>query len=253
LDDRFHASTLQILRKLGYEFGEANNVKHPFDKSSKMAGKDCAYRFLKTHNLSLIIPQQTSIWRVMGFSTVQVNKFFQDLTELYKKYKFPPSAIFNIDESGLSTVPNKVPEVVTAKGKKVVGKVSSGERGENITVVCAMSASGFHVPPAVVFARKRMIDELLAGAPPETIAMCFDLGYITSALFVEWIHHFQEKVKVDTEHPVLLLLDKYTAHLSLEAINFCREHSIHLITLPPHSSHKMQPLDKYFFKPLELC
>jgi hypothetical protein len=80
--------TLQ--RKLSYEFGEANNVKHPFFKSSKITGKDWEYRILKT-------PQQTSLERVMGFNTVQVNKFFQNLTEFYQKYKFPPSAIFNMD------------------------------------------------------------------------------------------------------------------------------------------------------------
>jgi transposase len=97
-----------------------------------------------------------------------------------------------------------------------------------------------------------MREELLAGAPPETIAVCSDSGYITSALFVELIHHFQEKARADTEHSVLLLLDKHCAHLSLEAIKVCCEHSIHLITLSPHSSHKMRPLDKCFFKLLTL-
>jgi hypothetical protein len=50
LDDRFYAKTLQTLRKLGYEFGEANNVKHPFEKSSKMAGKDISI-FENTYSL----------------------------------------------------------------------------------------------------------------------------------------------------------------------------------------------------------
>ncbi|KAJ8879757.1 hypothetical protein PR048_020365 [Dryococelus australis] len=53
------------------------------------------------------------------------------------------------------------------------------------------------------------------------------------------------------DHPVLLLLDNHSSHLALEAINFCRDHSIHLLTLPPHSSHKMQPLDRNFFGPLK--
>jgi hypothetical protein len=111
------------------------------------------------------------------------------------------------------------------------------EKGVKASLLCAMSASGFHVPPAVVFARKRMREELLAGAPPEKIAMCSVSGYIDSALLVDWIHHFQEKVRADTECAVLLLLDKHSAHFSLEAIKFCRKHSTHLITLPPHSSH----------------
>jgi hypothetical protein len=67
-----------------------------------------------------------------------------------------------MNETGLSPTPNKFPKVVTTKGKTVVGKASSGERGENITLVCAMSVSGFYVPPDVVFTCKRMREELLA-------------------------------------------------------------------------------------------
>jgi hypothetical protein len=213
--------------------------------------RERTYRFLKTHILSFRTPQQTSLGRVCDSTQFESTSFSKIWPSCTKSINSPPSAIFNIDENDLSTVSNKVPKVVTSKGKKVVGNVSSGERGKTITIVCGTSASGFYVPSAVVFDRKRMREELLAGAP-ETIAMCSDSGHIMSALFVEWIHHFQEKVRADTEHPVLLLLDKHSAHLSLEAITFCHEHSIHLITLPSHSSHIMQPLDKCFFKPLKL-
>ena len=36
-----------------------------------------------------------------------------------------------------------------------------------------------------------------------------------------------------------------------EAITFAVEHGIHLITLPPHCTHKMQPLDRTYFKALK--
>lgn len=38
---------------------------------------------------------------------------------------------------------------------------------------------------------------------------------------------------------------------TLAAIEYCRENGIHLLTLPPHSTHKMQPLDRAYFKPLK--
>jgi hypothetical protein len=40
--------------------------------------------------------QQKSLWRLVGLNRVQGNKFFQILTELYKKYKFPSSIFFPI-------------------------------------------------------------------------------------------------------------------------------------------------------------
>lgn len=35
------------------------------------------------------------------------------------------------------------------------------------------------------------------------------------------------------------------------AIRFCRENNIDMLSLPPHSSHRMQPLDIGFFGPLK--
>jgi hypothetical protein len=82
--------------------------------------------------------------------------------------------------------------------------------------------------------------------------MCSDSGYITSG-FRRMDSSLQEKVRADTEHRVLLFLDKHSAHLSLEAICFCCQYSIHLIILLPYSSYKIQPLEICLFKPLKLC
>ena len=41
------------------------------------------------------------------------------------------------------------------------------------------------------------------------------------------------------------------ASKTLTAVNFARDHGIHLLTLPPHSTHKMQPLDRSYFKALK--
>lgn len=53
----------------------------------------------------------------MGFIRVKVNIFFDHLEKLMTKFKFPPSRIFNMDESGISTVPNTTPKVVSTQGK----------------------------------------------------------------------------------------------------------------------------------------
>jgi hypothetical protein len=46
-------------------------------------------------------------------------------------------------------------------------------------------------------------------------------------------------------------MDNHAPHCSLATILFCRDHHITLLILPPHASHKLQPLDKGFFGPLE--
>jgi hypothetical protein len=58
-------------------------------------------------------------------------------------------------------------------------------------------------------------------------------------------------VKPSNDDPVLLIMDNHAPHCSLAAVLLCRGHHITLLTLPPHSSHKLQPLDKGFCGPLE--
>lgn len=49
----------------------------------------------------------------------------------------------------------------------------------------------------------------------------------------------------------LLILDNHSSHCSLEAIKFCRDNGIVLLSIPPHTSHKLQPLDVGIFGPFK--
>lgn len=156
-----------------------------------------------------------------------------------------------MDETGMLTVPNKIPRVMTTKEKKCVGKILSGERGQLITAVCCVSASGIYVPPALIFSRKREKRELLYGAPSGTILMLSDSRFINSKLFLKWLKHFKTHVNPSKNEPILLLLDNHYSHISLQAVTFCRDNGTHLLSIPPHSSHKLQPLDIGVFGPLK--
>ena len=54
-----------------------------------------------------------------------------------------------MDESGLTSV-QKPGKVISVKGKKQVGGLLSGERGQTTTIVCCMSAAGQYLPPMIV-------------------------------------------------------------------------------------------------------
>jgi hypothetical protein len=53
------------------------------------------------------------------------------------------------------------------------------------------------------------------------------------------------------DNPVLLVLDNHDSHCTLGAILFCRDNYITLLSIPPHGSRNIQPLDCGFFGPLE--
>lgn len=251
LDSIFFGISLKNLRSLAYKYAKENNIVHPFNNQKEMAGEDWAKAFCQRHKLSLRQPEKTSVARSIGFNRVQVGRFFDNLKTMYEKYNFDASNIYNMDETSVLTVPNKVAKVLTKQGKKSVGKVVSGERGQLITAVCCFSAAGVYVPPALIFPRKREKQELINGAPPGSKLMVSDSGFINTELFIQWLHHFQKFVKSSPEEPVLLILDNHSSHISLAIVEFCRSRGIHVLSLPPHCSHKIQPLDVGFFGPLK--
>ena len=51
--------------------------------------------------------------------------------------------------------------------------------------------------------------------------------------------------------PVLLIVDGHSHTKNLDVVDKAREHSVAIVSLPPHSKHKMQPLDVDFMKPLK--
>ncbi|ESO05349.1 hypothetical protein HELRODRAFT_77931 [Helobdella robusta] len=88
-------------------------------------------------------------------------------------------------------------------------------------------------------------------APPGAIGVCTPSGWTDSECFMRWLNHFTFIVKPSKKDKHLIFLDEHHSHKTLEAVTFCRENGIELITFPPHCTHKMQPLDVSFFKGLK--
>lgn len=209
--------------------------------------------FLKRHpKLTFRRPQGLSTARIKGFTEENVKQFYELLEPALEKVKFNPWRIYNVDETGITSVQSKHTRIITLKGKKQVGAVTSAERGALVTMVSCMNAAGGYVPPMVIFPRKNMKAELLNGAPPGTIAACHVSGWIQSYIFTNWLQHFISHVKPSEADPVLLILDGHYSHTrNVDLINLARQNHVIILSLPPHSTHKMQPLDLAFMGPLK--
>ena len=87
------------------------------------------------------------------------------------------------------------------------------------------------------------------GAPPQSAGYVSDSGWTDSELFVKWLDHFVSITNASTnaQHPIII-----DGHQTQAAINFARRHGIRLLTLPPHSTHKLQPLDRTFSRHLKV-
>ena len=98
---------------------------------------------MKRHpELSLRQPEATFLLRAIGFNQVQVGKFYDNLKQLKTEKNIPVDKIYNVNESGISTVTKVTNQIVATKGMKQVGKLISSEKVKTKTIICAMNAQG---------------------------------------------------------------------------------------------------------------
>lgn len=251
LENSFFGLTTTDLRRLAYQVAEAKHITHRFSKEKQLAGWDWLKGFTQRNpSISLRTPESTSAARARAFNKQQIKNYFDRLLEVFNQHAFEPVNIWNVDESGLSTVPSKNVKIFATKGQKQVGVLSSAERGQHLTVVCCMNAVGTFLPPALIFPRKNMKNELMDHAPPGSIGLTQEKGWMNNELFLKWLKHFVKFVKPSVDEKVLLLVDGHSSHKSLEVLTFAKENGIVLFCFPPHCTHRVQPLDVSFYSPL---
>lgn len=245
--------TYEQVRVMVYDYARIlPSCKYPKNwNTHKKAGVDWLYGFMRRNRtLSLRKPESTSLARGLGFNRNKVNEFFNNYKNVLEKYKFTPERIFNLDETGVTTVLNP-PKVIATKGKKQIGLIASAERGELVTVVGIINATGTALPPVYIFPRVRNIEEYLEGSPASSAAFGNKSGWMTGELFVKTLEHIVKHTKCNRENKILLLMDNHESHTTLDAILYARENGVVLLSFPPHTSHKLQPLDIGVFGPFK--
>lgn len=246
-----YGKTTKDTRVLAYEMAKINSKKIPSSwENNKSAGVDWLQGFLKRHNKDLSIrqPEGCSLSRASSFNEYNVNLFFANLEKAYgRSEKFSDGTrVYNLDETGTTTV-QKPKKVLSSKGTKQVSQCTSGERGILITTCCIISATGNALPTVMVFPRKKFKHYMLKGAPPGTLGLASPSGWMNGELFPSVMKHFRQHSGSSKENPTILILDNHESHLTIQALNLAKANGVVMVTLPPHCSHKLQPLDTSVF------
>ncbi|KAG5278091.1 hypothetical protein AALO_G00095080 [Alosa alosa] len=234
LAEQFHDLPPVKSCQLAFEYAEINNIPVP-DNWTKTQCAD---------------PEATSLGRATAFNKTAVREFFDNLAVVMDRHAFPPHMIYNVNETGVFTV-QKPQQVVTETGKKQVDSVTSAERGELVSVVCAVNAAGNVIPPMFVFPRVKFKDCFMTGAPPGAKGTATRTGWMNEDIWPEFLDHLIQHTNCTPDRPMLLILDNLKAHISLKAIEMSKSIGIVLLTLPPHTSHRMQPLDVAVYGPFK--
>ncbi|CAG7722916.1 unnamed protein product [Allacma fusca] len=117
-------------------------------------------------------------------------------------------------------------------------------------MICSFSASGQYVPPMYIFPQGIDLRNV-PNKPQGAVLHHSKRGWSDSDAFMKWLKLFHATVQPSEIKPILLMIDNHGSHISYEAVRYCRSSFIHILTLPPHTTHKLQPLDVAFFSPLK--
>lgn len=188
--------------------------------------------------------------RATNFNRINVSIFFDKLASVRDRYSFTAAQIWNLDETGVTTV-QRVSKIIAEKGTKQVGGITSSERGVLVTVCVAVSAIGNCTPPMFLFPRKNYHDHFIRDGPPGSIGAANGSGWMMVEEFYKFMEHFVAHAKPSKEHPVLLLLDNHDSHLAIKTINYAKDNGVVMLSFPPHCSHRLQPLDRSVYGPFK--
>ena len=248
----FYGLSINEFLRLAYVYAEAcesSNIPATWVKSG-LATRDWYYAFMSRHpKLVLKTPEAMSIARAMAFNKVNVEIFFNAYSDALARYNFTPDRIFNMDESGLSTVMKPV-KVVCERGRPVASQVAR-ERGSHMTFVGFVNAAGGFIPPVFIYARKKVNHMFMRGTIEGSTGIPIHNGWMTGELFLETLKHFQARTYCSLDNKVLLIMDNAECHMNFHAVEYASQNGIVIVTLPPHTTAKLQPLDVSIFGPFK--
>jgi hypothetical protein len=192
--------------------------------------------------------------RVNGATTAIIKSWFQRLI-IPAIAIIKPENRYNMDESGIMEGHGANGLVVGSSERRSIQKKQPGSRAWTSFIEC-ISATGIALPPLVIFKGKSVQQQWF---PQELRSLraykgweftATDNAWTSDSTAVEWL----EKVflpQTYTLEPRLLVLDGHGSHETTDFMYLCYQNNVHLLFLPPHTSHVLQPLDLSVFSSLK--
>ncbi|XP_047033430.1 uncharacterized protein LOC124639949 [Helicoverpa zea] len=242
----FYGLSVKDCRQVAYEMAKINGIRMPKTwTDNQLAGIDWLRGFRQRHqDLTLRKPEACSLARASAFNRETVSHFYDNLEDVIKRHPAfaDGTRIYNLDETGTTTV-QKTQRIIAPKGRRNLCKVTSGEKGTLVTTCNIISAGGQAVPPVLVFPRKNTNPRMAVGTPPGSLILANPSGWMNSELFLDVMKHFIRRTGTTKEYPSILIMDNHESHLSIEALDLAKESGVTVLTLHPHTSARLQPLD----------
>ena len=192
-------------------------------------------------------------------------RHWYDLVESkIKQYGVLQENVYNMDEKGFSIgTMNKSRRIFTKaqyKSGNFLGHQQDGNT-EWVTLVATICADGTSLPPGLIYMaasgdiQDSWVQDLDTSEHTAHFASS-PTGWTNDHLGYEWLtkvfdRYSKPKARQGRDYR-LLFVDGHGSHLNMKFLNWCSEHRILVAVYPPHSTHRLQPLDVSLFSPLSI-
>ncbi|CBF70985.1 hypothetical protein AN4391.2 [Aspergillus nidulans FGSC A4] len=209
-------------------------------------GQKWVYNYTQRHpELESRLSRQYDCQRAKQENPKVIQAWFNTVRATIEQYGILPDDIYNFDETGFAMGLCAHQKVITKSescGRRPV--LQPGNR-EWVTAIESISASGWALPPTLIFKGKQYNQAWFTGLPPDWRFEISTNGWTTNEISLRWL---QKQFIPSTEHRTrgryqLLVLDGHGSHLTPEFDQICTDHNIIPLCMPAHSSHLLQPLD----------
>ena len=127
---------------------------------------------------------------------------------------------------------------------------------EFISLLACICADGTALPPALIYKgdsgtlRDTWLEDWKVDN--EAFFAVSPKGWSSDVIGLNWLTMIFQRYTVQKAKNKrrLLLVDGHSSHVNMKFINTCDQLRILLLILPPHSTHRLQPLDVSLFAPL---
>ena len=156
-----------------------------------------------------------------------------------------------MDESRLQ-MDFKPPKIIAKSGPRHLQSRTLGKR-ETITIITAVNAPGGLVPPHLI-AKGKIIRSLQSFNTTDALSgsnwSFSETGWTKQGIAYLWFTNtFLPNISRDRPH--VLIVDGHNSHNSVELLSVAIKNNIHIVEMPAHCSHWLQPLDRAVFGPLK--
>ena len=175
-----------------------------------------------------------------------------------EKYNITAENIYNWDEKGFvigqASATQRIMSNEALESGRITRASQDGSR-EFISLLACISATGAVLPPALIYKGESSLQDtwLEDWVPGDTAHFAISSnGWSSNAFGLHWLKTIFQRYtsEVAKRSRRLLIVDGHSSHMNLRFIELCDQLRILLLILPPHSTHRLQPLDVSLFAPL---